>query len=42
MSDTNKHTANFIKELRSNGRYAFTDNDLFQSVDKDKRILEKI
>ncbi len=41
MSDTNKHTANFIKELRSNGRYAFTDNDLFQSVDKDKKNIRK-
>jgi len=41
MDNINKHTVDYIKELRSIGRYAFTDNDLFQSVDKDKKNIRK-
>lgn len=41
MIITSKHTADYIKELRSNGRYAFTEDDLYQSVNKDTKNVRK-
>ena len=41
MIITSKHTTDYIKALRSNGRYAFTEDDLVQSVHKDKKNIRK-
>ena len=41
MDVTSKHTADYIKELRSNGRYTFTEDDLFKSVHKDTKNIRK-
>ena len=41
MNNINKHTADYIKQLRSNGRYAFTEDDLYKSVIKPKKNIRK-
>ena len=37
----NKHTTDYIKRLRSNGKYSFTDDELFKSVSKAKNNVRK-
>ena len=41
MNNINKRTADYIKQLRSNGRYAFTEDDLYKSVIKPKKNIRK-
>ncbi len=41
MDKTNKHTANYVKSLRSNGKYSFTDDELFKSMSKSKSNVRK-
>jgi len=41
MDTTTKHTADYIKELRSNGKYAFTDEELYRSIPKAKKNIRK-
>jgi predicted transcriptional regulator of viral defense system len=41
MIAVNKHTADFIRDRRSNGRYSFAIDDLYVSVSKDKKNLRK-
>ena len=41
MNIINKHTVDFIRDLRSNGKYAFTTDELYEAVPKDKRNLRK-
>jgi len=41
MNNVNKHTVDYIKHLRSNGRFAFTEDDLYKSVNKPKKNIRK-
>ena len=41
MNIMNKHTADYIKELRSNGKYTFTEDDIYKSVHKDEKNIRK-
>ena len=41
MGNTNKHTNDFIKSLRSNGRYSFAEDELYRSVSKAKNNVRK-
>ncbi len=41
MDNTNKHTADYIKGLRSIGKYAFTEDDLYISILKTKKNIRK-
>jgi predicted transcriptional regulator of viral defense system len=41
MNNVNKHTVDYIKHLRSNGRFAFTEDDLYKSVIKPKKNIRK-
>lgn len=41
MVDSIKHTSDFLRVLRGNGRYAFTMNDLIQAVPKTVKNLRK-
>ena len=41
MNNVNRHTVDFVRDLRSNGRYAFTTKDLDKAVNKDKKNLRK-
>ena len=41
MDTTARHTIDYIKDLRSNGRYAFTTKGLYKAIHKDKKNLSK-
>jgi predicted transcriptional regulator of viral defense system len=41
MGTVTKHTGDYLRDLRSNGRYSFTIDDLYGSVLKDKKNLRK-
>ena len=41
MDETNRRTANYIKKLRSNGKYSFTDDELYKFVSKSKSNVRK-
>ena len=41
MNNSGKHSAAYIKELRSIGKYSFTDDELFKAVPKSKSNIRK-
>ena len=41
VNDTIKHASDYLRALRSNGRYAFTVDDLFKNVPKTVKNLRK-
>ena len=41
MKKINRHTVDFIKELKSVGRYSFSEDDLFNAIPKTKKNIRK-
>jgi hypothetical protein len=41
MIDVNKHTADFISDRRSDSKYSFAIDNLYESMSKDKKNLRK-